>query len=145
MRYLLKGSLTIAICLSLCCTSSKRSTFESPGRSSVTPEFKDNGKTIDSLKTIYGFESVEYENWEEDDKTDSSFTVCFINSKKLPQKDINETVNEFKAIASSIHRSVLYQDRYKSYYIIFVAREKRGLLLSTDSHTAGMDVSVREL
>jgi len=71
--------------------------------------------------------------------------VCFINSKKLPQKDINETVNEFKAIASSIHRSVLYQDRYKSYYIIFVAREKRGLLLSTDSHTAGMDVSVREL
>jgi len=98
---------------------------------------------MDSLKSVYNFEGIEYENWEDDDATDSSLTVSFINSKRLPSKEIEASVDEFKAIASSIHRSIVDTGKYKSYYIIFVTRDTIGTMVN-GAHTAGMDVSVRE-
>ena len=106
------------------------------------PNFRDNGSIIDSLKAVYNFEGVEYENWEDDDATDSSLTVSFINSKKLPAKDVDTNVDEFKAIASSIHKSLVDTGKYKSYYIIFVKRDTISNV-ANNSHTAGIDVSVK--
>jgi hypothetical protein len=94
--------------------------------SSLPPEFKDNGKIIDSLKDVYSFETVEYNNWDYDNASDSSLTIYFINSKRLPAKDVEAAVKEFKAIASSIHRSIIDKNRYESYNIIFVTRTKNG-------------------
>jgi len=134
----------IALSLSLSfCTSDNKPKSKETITSTLTPQFRDNGKTIDSLKSVYNFEEVEYENWEDDDATDSSLTVSFINSRKLPSKDMEASVAEFKTIASSIHRSVVDTSKYKSYYIIFVTRDTVGNGVN-GSHTAGMDVSVRE-
>lgn len=112
-----------------------------PSKSVLIPLFKDNGKVIDSLRTVYQSEKVEFENWEADDATDSSLTVSFINSKKLPATE-TESANEFKAIAYSIHQSIVDTSQYKSYYIIFVTRETAGMTVNS-SHTAGMEVSVK--
>ena len=144
MRNLFTIFFTIVLSLSLSsCTSDNKSKSKETNTSTLTPQFRDNGKTIDSLKSVFNFEGVEYENWEDDDATDSSLTVSFINSRKLPSKDIEANVNEFKAIASSIHRSIVDTSKYKSYYIIFVKRDTIGNVVN-GSHTAGMDVSVRE-
>jgi hypothetical protein len=113
-------------------------------KDSVPSEFKDNGKAIDSLKNVYHFESVEYENWEHDDATDSSFTVSFVNSKKIPNGNPDSTANEFKTIAASIRNSLANASQYKSYYIIFVGRDTvNGITHSY--HKSGMDVNVKNL
>jgi hypothetical protein len=111
---------------------------------SFAPEFKDDGKIIDSLKDVYNFEAVEYNNWDDDNATDSSLTVSFINSKKLPAKDIETSVREFKAIASSIHRSMVDKNRYESYNIIFVTRTRNGNSTST-FYNGGPSFFVRDL
>jgi hypothetical protein len=125
------------------CTSDNKAKGKETNTSALAPQFRDDGRTIDSLQSVYYFEGVEYENWEDDDASDSSLTVSFINSRKLPSKDIDAGVHEFKAIASSIHRSIVDTNKYKSYYIIFVERDTIGNVVGR-THTAGMDVSVKE-
>lgn len=125
------------------CTSDNTSKLKETNTSTLTPKFRDNGKTIDSLQSVYNFEGVEYENWEDDDATDSTLTVSFINSRKLPSKELETSVDEFKAIASSLHRSIVDTSKFKSYYIIFVTKDTIGNMVN-GVHTAGMDVSVRE-
>ena len=144
MRNLFTMLSAVTLSLTLCfCTSDNKPKSKGTNTSALTPQFRDNGKTIDSLKSVYNFEGIEYENWEDDDATDSSLTVSFINSKKLPSKDIDEGVKEFKAIASSIHKSIVDTSKYNSYYIIFVKKDTIGNMVN-GSHTAGMDVSVKE-
>lgn len=107
-------------------------------KQSVPPQFKDGQHAIDSLKTVYGFESVEYENWEASDAIDSALTVCFINSKNLPQaSDGEKSIQALIAIAASIEQSVAMPEKYNAYHIIFVERTKEG-----DSHKMGMNVPV---
>jgi hypothetical protein len=145
MSRLFTAFLAIALCLSLSlCKSHDKPPRKIAATSSLVPEFTDNGKVMDSLKGVYRFESIEYENWDDDDATDSSLTVSFINSKKLPSTDVDATVKEFRGIASSIRRSIVDTNRYKSYNIIFLARDTMGMM-TTSSHTAGMDVPVKEL
>ena len=144
MRNLITTFLSLLLCLTLNFCSINEIKDKEQNTSSLIPAYNDSGKTIDSLKAVYKAQDVEYENWEPDDTTDSSLTVSFINSKRLPAKDVDSSVNEFKAIASSIHRSIVDTGKYKSYYIIFVSRDTMGKLINS-SHTAGMDVSVKEL
>lgn len=111
---------------------------------SIAPKFTDNGKTIDSIVVEYSADSIEFENWEEDDAYDSSLTICLINSKKQISKDIDTRVQDFKLIASRIKKSLANTTKYKSYYIIFVKSEKTEFT-SIRSHTAGMDIPVEQL
>ncbi|HUC80213.1 MAG TPA: hypothetical protein VMR70_04820 [Flavisolibacter sp.] len=144
MRNLFTTFFAVALSLSLSfCTADNKPKSAEPSTSALAPQFRDKGMTMDSLQSVYNFASVEYENWEDDDATDSSLTVSFINSTKLPPTEIEASVKEFTAIASSIHRSIADTSKYKSYYIIFVKRDTIGNLVN-GSHTAGMDVSVRE-
>ncbi|HEY0669885.1 MAG TPA: hypothetical protein VGD22_17010 [Sphingobacteriaceae bacterium] len=109
---------------------------------STAPLFVDGGRTIDSLKLQYLCQDIEFENWEEDDFSDSSLTVCFINSKIDPLK-MKDSIN-WTLIASKIKNAVTKPERYKSYYIIFVKRETVNGLTSS-SHTAGSDIPSDDL
>jgi hypothetical protein len=111
---------------------------------SIKPKFSDNEKVIDSIKNAYQAQVIEFENWEADDATDSTLTVCIVNSKKLPSKDPDIALKEINSIASDIRNSLLDKTSYKSYYIIFVKTDTVGLM-QTRSHTAGADVSVELL
>jgi hypothetical protein len=111
---------------------------------SIKPKFSDNEKVIDSIKNAYQAQVIEFENWEADDATDSTLTVCILNSKKLPSKDPDISAKEFNSIASEIRNSLLDNTIYKSYYIIFVKTDTTGLM-QIRSHTAGTDVSVELL
>lgn len=113
-------------------------------QSSIKPKFSDNEKVIDSIKNAYQAQVIEFENWEADDATDSTLTVCIINSKKLPSKDPNIASKEFNSIAFDIRNSLLDNTIYKLYYIIFVKTDTTGLM-QIRSHTAGADVSVELL
>jgi hypothetical protein len=104
---------------------------------SKPPAFKDGGKTIERLKTVYKCRSIEFENWEEDDASDFTLTVCLINSKKVPTGHGNE--KELETIARQIKNAVRYPEKYRSYYIIFVKRETH-FGITSSSHTAGADI-----
>jgi hypothetical protein len=111
---------------------------------SIPPKFSDNGKVIDSIKNAYSAEAVEFENWGDGDATDSTLTVCLINSKRLSAQDNDSSVQVFKALASVIRRSLTDNTRYKSYYIIFV-KSTRQSGIEYRSHSDGMKVLVEDL
>lgn len=137
----MKSEISLILSVFLAISFSSCSVNEQP---SIAPQFTDNGKTIDSIKVEYSAENFEFENWEEDDASDSSLTICLVNSKGLFSKGIDLKVQEFKSIASRIRNSLADKTKYKSYYIIFVKSEKTGFS-STRSHTDGMDIPVEQL
>jgi len=109
------------------------------------PEFADNGKTIDSLKKVYNCESINYENWDDKEITDSCLTVCLINSTKVPSDNkIDENVNQFKAIALTINKSLAKPQTYKSFYIIFLKKDNVNGQ-ETKVHSAGMEIASADL
>lgn len=109
------------------------------------PEFADNGKTIDSLKKVYNCESINYENWDDKETTDSCLTVCFINSTKVPSGNkLDENVNQFKAIALTINKSLAKPQTYKSFYIIFLKKDNVNGQ-ETKVHSAGMEIASADL
>jgi hypothetical protein len=108
------------------------------------PAFLDKGKTVDSIQKAYTCESIEYENWEENDATDSCLTVCFINSTKAPAEDAGDSINPFKGIATAIKKSLAKPERYSSYNIVFIKKEvAKGV--TTKNLTSGMKIPVTEL
>lgn len=109
----------------------------------VTTQFSDNGKTIDSIVKAYNCEGVEYNNWTENDATDSCLTVCLINSTKVPSSgNINNPV--FTAMATAIKKSLAKPQDYNSYYIIFVNKDSvNGAEIKV--HSAGMQIQNSEL
>jgi hypothetical protein len=79
------------------------------------PEFADNGKTVDSLKKVYNCESINFENWGDKKTTDSCLTVCLVNSTKVPSNgNVDSTADQLKGIASSIKKSLIKSQTYKS-------------------------------
>ncbi|MEJ7627097.1 MAG: hypothetical protein WKF35_09550 [Ferruginibacter sp.] len=129
--------LTISFCFYNCSntlTKSKKAT------ATGQPEFIDNGKAIDSLLKAYNCESVEYDNWKDNDATDSCLTVCLINSNKVLAGDNpDENGNQLEGIALSIKRSLAKPQKYNSFYIIFVKKEKvNGEDIRV--HSAGMEI-----
>lgn len=145
MKNLFSALIIIMICLSFShCASNNNNPVRKTNNISVSPKFSDNGKAIDSLRKVYHFEDVEYENWEDDDNTDSSLTISFINSKKIPDGNLEASVDEFRNIASGIHGSLADQNKYRSYYIIFIERDTvMGKINS--AHTSGMDIHIKDL
>ena len=114
-------------------------------KDSKTPEFADQGSTINMLKSAYKCENIEFENWEDDDARDSTLTICLINSKSVP--DIVEPdadIEQLKVIARQIKKSLKKPEMYKSYYVIFVKREGN-FLFGSDAHTTGSDIPAKEL
>ena len=104
------------------------------------PNFVDGGKTIDSLVKAYNCESVEYDNWKDNDATDSCLTVCLINSSKVPKSNNpDEDGNQLKGIASSIKKSLANPQKYNSFYIIFIKKENVNGE-ETKVHSAGMEI-----
>ena len=134
--------LTILLCFYNCTSNDTKN----KGLAEIEqPEFADNGKAIDSLKKVYNCESVDYENWGDKKATDSCLTVCLINSSKVPTgNNIDENVNQFKSIALTINKSLAKPQTYKSFYIIFVKKEKVNGQ-ETKVHSAGMEIASAEL
>ncbi|NEU09708.1 hypothetical protein GZH53_15375 [Flavihumibacter sp. R14] len=97
--------------------------------SSVPPEFNDGGKAVENIKIAYQCESIEFENWEDDDAADSVLTICLINSQMLAcVKSAEEKFEHLVAVASQIKPSLKYPEKYKSYHVVFV--EQKGFSLS---------------
>jgi len=134
--------LTLSLCIISCTSNGTKSKASAEVKQ---PEFADNGKAIDSLKKVYNCESIDYENWGDKKPADSCLTVCLINSTKVPSgKNVDENANEFKAIASTIHKALAKPQAYKSFYIIFVEKDKvNGQEFKV--HSAGMEIASSEL
>jgi hypothetical protein len=109
------------------------------------PKFAVNGKTVDSLQKFYNCESINFENWGDKKTTDSCLTVCLVNSTKVPSNgNVDSTADQLKGIASSIKKSLIKSQTYKSFYIIFVKKENVNGL-ETKTHSAGMEISSSQL
>lgn len=112
---------------------------------STEPDFADGGKTIDSLKKAYDCESIRYENWSHKKPEDSCLTVCLINSTRVPSGyKADETVNQLKSIAGSIKKALTKPQLYKSFYIVFLKKEKN-IWHELSIHSAGGEIPVTEL
>ena len=134
--------LTVSLCFYNCSNNGTKSKEFIKNRQ---PDFVDNGKTVDSLIKVYNCESIEYNNWEDNDATDSCLTVCLINSNKVPSGDnVNGNVNQLKGIALSIKNSLAKPENYNSLYIIFVKKDNVNGL-ETKNHSAGMKIPTTEL
>ena len=108
------------------------------------PLYIDNGKTIDSLIKAFNSEGVEYYHWDIDN-SDSCLNIGFVNSGKVPSfKDVDVTVRKYKAIASLIKKVLANPEKYNSYYIIFVKKEK-GIVGDVRIHSAGMQLKNKDL
>lgn len=132
--------LTISLCLYNCSsTHPKTAALATMGQ----PEFADNGKTIAHLKKAYHCKSINYENWDNKKETDSCLTVCLINSTKVPSMD-NPDSRELTEIAASIKKSLAKPQNYKSYYIIFVKKDKfNGEEIKV--HSLGQEIRSKDL
>ncbi len=94
---------------------------------------------------MYNCESINYENWDDKETTDSCLTVCFINSTKVPSGNkLDENVNQFKAIALTINKSLAKPQTYKSFYIIFLKKDNVNGQ-ETKVHSAGMEIASADL
>lgn len=148
MRNVIKLTFILVVTICSYSFSSKNSTqlnnlhLNNTDTTSRPPEFKDDGKTVASLMKAYNCEAIEYENWGDDDATDSSLTICLINSNKVPTGDQSDS--QLKDIALQIKKAVKHPEMYRSYYIIFVKRENHsGTIFS--SHTTGSNILSKEL
>jgi hypothetical protein len=132
--------LTISLCFYSCSgTHSKTAAVTTMGQ----PEFVDNGKTIDRLKKAYHCKSIDYENWDDKKETDSCLTVCLINSTKVPSM-VNPDSRELIEIAATIKKSLAKPQNYKSYYIIFVKKDKfNGEEIKV--HSLGQEIRTKDL
>ena len=118
MSDLIRVLFLLVICFSGCSNNT-----------SVPPDFNDGGKALENLKITYQCESIEFENWEDDDAVDSALTICLINSQILSSvKSTEQKWEHLIAVASQIKQCLKYPEKYKSYEVIFV--ERKGFSLS---------------
>lgn len=115
-------------------------------KKSNSPRFTDNGKTIDSLKTVYNCESIEYENSADKKAVDSCLTVYLINSTHVfsSESDFSKNPHHLKNVAVAIMHVLTKPDDYKTIYVFLVnkfshnGREKM-------IRTAGLEMSTTGL
>ena len=123
--------ITAAFCYSFSSgtvTSAQSLNFTCKDTTSRPPVFKDGGKTIDNLQKEYDCKVIEFENWEDDDATDSSLTVLLINSRILGSISPDKNQDLLEYVAAQIKKSLAYPQNYKSYYIIFVTEKGEGFM-----------------
>lgn len=112
--------------------------------SSAPPEFKAELNTVNYLLKTYECEDIEFENWEDDDLTDSVLTVCLINSGTILKMSEEMQSKQLKLVGTKLKSSLKYPERYKSFYVIFVEREGK-FLFKTSAHTYGGDLPASQL
>jgi hypothetical protein len=108
----------------------------------LAPQFKDSGRTIDSLKTTYGAETISYDQWEFEHPDPTCLNILLINCKQVLNR-VDATAG-FMKIASVIKHALVDPKIYKSIYIIFVTINKVNGM-NVKLHTAGMQVLMTEL
>jgi hypothetical protein len=142
-----QSDLAIAVSLFLfmaSCSTKPKPREQEETSNAFKSTFKDQGLVIDSIKKAYQCQSVELENWGDSDLTDSTLTICLINSNRPPSNQGDSGYIELKSIAQQISRVVTTPEKYHSYYIIFVKRDSIGGIV-TRSHTAGADIPASAL
>ena len=118
--------------------------FVSCSDNSMPPTFKDGNNTISGLQSKYKCEGIEFENWEDDDKTDSTLTICLINSSALPSTAVDQSYLVLKEIATQVKHAVKRPELYKSYYVIFV-KKQNSFWMESRAHTMGSDFNTKDL
>lgn len=137
-------AISLFVCCLVNCSSKKTNTGTPKNASTSTPKFTDGGKTMDSLKLVYQAESIEYENWEDNDLNDSTLTVCLINSRiLLPQKPDSNYI-QLGNIARQIDRVVSTPESYQSYNIIFVKLDTLNGII-TEAQNYNFKISKKQL
>jgi len=103
--------------------------------------FISNGQAIDSLKIAYQAESIKFDKWEATGVTDSTFSICLVDAKRIPDQDLEKEMDQFKSIARTVKYSLKDHTKYNSYQIVFVeTHEGFG-----ESHRAGTTVRSKDL
>ena len=132
-------SLTIAIFVS-CSTKSTKPIQD------IVDKFNDNGQTADSLRNAYQCENITLDKWEATGVTDSTFSLCLINAKRLPNVDPDTQVKTFKDMARSIKAKLKNPDHYNSIQIVFVeSKDVNKVVGPVQSHKLGGVLSYNEL
>ncbi|WP_026898728.1 hypothetical protein [Daejeonella oryzae] len=88
---------------------------------STPPDFKQD-LFIKNFIGTYKCERVEFENWEDDDATDSSLTICLINSKLADPKFNSIEKLPARQIASQVKKALVNPENYKSYTVHYIKR-----------------------
>jgi len=114
--------------------------FFSACSSKETSLFKDSGHSIDSLKNAYQAKNITFDKWEATGVTDSTFSICFIDAKKVPL-EFETSMKEFISIGKSTKYALKDISKYNSYQIVFVeTHEGFG-----ESHRAGTTLRSKDL
>ena len=111
---------------------------------SYPPDFKAGSHTVDSLRTTYKCEAIEFENWDDNDLTDSTLTIGLINSEAFNQMPDESQSEQLSLIGTAVKNSLQHPERYKTYYVIFMKRSGRFLFEGT-VHTYGGELSAGSL
>lgn len=114
--------------------------FFSGCSSKKTNLFKDSGNSLDSLKNAYRAENITFDKWESTGVTDSTFSICFIDAKKVPI-ELETSIKEFTSIGKSVKYALKDATKYNSYQIVFVeTHEGFG-----QGHRAGITLRSKDL
>lgn len=111
---------------------------------SYPPDFKAGSNTTDSLRMTYKCDAIEFENWGDNDLTDSTLTIGLINSQAFDQMPDEMQLRQLDLIGTAVKNSLQYPERYKAYYIIFMKRSGKFLFEGT-VHTFGSELSAESL
>jgi hypothetical protein len=148
LRFQFTAYLIITILFSNCKSNENKKApetiSEKLSRYFDAPDFTDEGQTIDTLKARYNFEGVEFENWEQDDKSDSMLTVCFINGRNLPLHSTDSMQTILQQFAKSIKNVLQKPSAFPTLYMVLIERKKENLVTS-NSYVAGGEFKTVEL
>jgi hypothetical protein len=108
------------------------------------PAFNDGGAAVNIVKNDWQCESVEFENWGDNDLKDSTLTICLINSKSVPSSSADSGYSQMKTIANQIRHSLAKPQLYNSYNVIFVKASGEGFAQAR-VHSAGANIPLDQL
>jgi len=138
MKYIQPVIIGLAFCLSnSACSYNSHKTF-------AAEKFKNDGQSIDSLKTVFKCESISLEKWASSEVTDSTFSICFINAGVLPGPGFEQSAEQIKEIARTVRASLKEPEKYNSYQVVFV-EQINSVIGMQQSHRAGGVIRTKEL
>jgi hypothetical protein len=111
---------------------------------SYPPDFKAGSTLINDLQKTYQCTAIEFENWDEDDLTDSTLTIGLINSEAFVQMSDKIQTKQLNLVGTAVKNSLKYPERYKVYYVIFMRRSGKFLFEGT-AHTYGAELPANQL
>ena len=106
--------------------------------SQVANKFINAGPFVDSLTAAFQCGKITLDRWDGTDVSDSTFSICFINAKKIPSGDVDQTVASLKDIVRTVQNNLKDPKKYNSYQIVFVKADNLSVFSTQTPQCSGV-------